>query len=114
MFKQYLNCSRSHPRLLIVPSKHFNQTQTISNSHRHHTRLNASNIKIRSSTIFTSLVALASIAATTPVARDTYYGVSVNVIASAGLDPSKVSEPAPVEINKLTQLNCGEGSGCSV
>lgn len=69
---------------------------------------------MHSSTIFTSLVALASIAAATPIARDTYYGVSVNVITSAGLDPNKVSEPAPVEINKLTQIDCGEGGGCSV
>lgn len=71
-------------------------------------------INMHSTTIFTSLVALASIATATPTPRDIYYGVSVNVITSAGLDPNKVSEPAPVEINKLTQINCGEGLGCSV
>ncbi|KUJ20023.1 uncharacterized protein LY89DRAFT_468805 [Mollisia scopiformis] len=69
---------------------------------------------MHSSAIFTSLVAIASIAAASPTRRDTYYAVSVNVITSPGLDPNKVSEPAPIAINQLTAINCDStGTGCA-
>jgi len=64
--------------------------------------------------IITSTI-LASLAAASPLrSRDQYYGVSIGVITSAGNDPNKVLEPAPVELYKLTACYGDNGQGCSV
>ena len=58
---------------------------------------------MHSSTIFTAILAAAGAASAAPrMKRDPYYGVSIGVVVSAGLDPNMVVEPAPVEINNLT------------
>lgn len=94
-----------------IPS-HFTRSLIISKSS--YSRLDTTNIKMHYSIILATLFTIASLAAATPTPRDIYYGVSVNLITSAGLDPNKVSEPAPVQINTLTPVNCGSGQGCSV
>jgi hypothetical protein len=67
------------------------------------------------STLFTAILAAASLASAAPrIQRDQYYGVSIGVIVSPGLDPNKVLEPAPVEINKLTSCYGDNNQGCSV
>jgi hypothetical protein len=54
----------------------------------------------------TSLIAIASLAAATPIPRDIYYyGVSINVTTSSGMDPNKTSEAIPVQLNTL--VACG-------
>ena len=62
------------------------------------------------STFLTSLVALASLAAAIPTPRDTYYGVSIEVQTSSGLDPNHVTSPAPVELYSLTPCSGGPNS----
>jgi hypothetical protein len=71
---------------------------------------------MRSSTIFAAILAAASAVSAAPRmrTRSQYYGVSIGVITSAGLDPNKVLEPAPVEINNLTPCYGDNGQGCSV
>jgi hypothetical protein len=74
---------------------------------------------MHSSTIISSLFAIIGLACAAPLtqARQVevpYYGVSIGVITSDGLDPTKVLEPAPVEINKLTPCHGGNNEGCSV
>jgi hypothetical protein len=54
-------------------------------------------------------IAIASPATATPILtipQDTYYGVSINVIISPGLDANKTFEPAPVQLNTITA--CGD------
>ncbi|KUJ13625.1 uncharacterized protein LY89DRAFT_160958 [Mollisia scopiformis] len=46
--------------------------------------------------------------------RDQYYGVSVGVITSPGLDPNKVLEPAPIQLYQLTPCFGDDGRGCSI
>ena len=70
---------------------------------------------MHTSTIFTTLLAAAGVTSAAPqVKRDTYYGVSIAAIVSAGLDPNKVLEPVPVEINVLTSCSGDNNEGCSV
>ena len=47
---------------------------------------------MRSSSIITHFVAITSFAAATTISRDAYYGASINVITSPGLDLNKASE----------------------
>jgi hypothetical protein len=74
---------------------------------------------MHSTTIFTSLltIAIAGLATAAPViqSRDntTYYGVSLSIQTSSGMDPDKVSSPAAVEINNLTLLNGDAGVSAS-
>ncbi len=74
---------------------------------------------MHSSIILSTLIAIAGLTSarpTIPLARDDtpYYGVSVGVITSPGLDPNEVLEPAPVQLNVLTICNGENGEGCSV
>lgn len=56
--------------------------------------------------IITSLIAVASLTTATPIPRDIYYyGVSINVTTSSGMDPNKTSEAIPVQLNTL--VACG-------
>jgi hypothetical protein len=67
-----------------------------------------------SSTILTVIAAAAGLASAAPLTqRDTFFGVSIGVVTSAGLDPNKVIEPAPVEINVLTSCVGANNQGCS-
>lgn len=72
---------------------------------------------MHSSIIIASLLAIAGLSFAAPLqahqANTTYYGVSIGVITSSGMDPNKTLEPAPVEINKLTRCYGGDGQGCS-
>ncbi|KAE8448872.1 hypothetical protein EG329_008874 [Mollisiaceae sp. DMI_Dod_QoI] len=66
------------------------------------------------SAILTSAL-LASLTAASPLkSRDQYYGVSIGVVVSLGTDPNKVTEPAPVELYKLSPCYGDDGNGCSV
>jgi hypothetical protein len=72
---------------------------------------------MHSSTILTTLLTLASFTAASPTPRDIYYGVSIHVFTSPGNDPNKIASPAPLQINNLTPINCGntpDGEGCLV
>lgn len=70
---------------------------------------------MHSSIIFTAILAIAGAVSAAPqIRQDTYYGVSIGVIVSAGLDPNQVLEPAPVEINNLTPCYGNDNQGCSV
>jgi hypothetical protein len=70
---------------------------------------------MHSSTLLTTILVAACLASAAPrIQRDQYYGVSIGVIVSPGLDPNKVLEPAPVEINKLTSCYGDNNQGCSV
>lgn len=56
--------------------------------------------------IIISLIAIASLTTATPIPRDIYYyGVSINVTTSSGMDPNKTSEAIPVQLNTL--VACG-------
>jgi hypothetical protein len=56
--------------------------------------------------LITSLIVIASLAAAIPMPRDIYYyGVSINVTTSSGMDPNKTSEAIPVQLNTL--VACG-------
>ena len=59
---------------------------------------------------------IATLAVALPILqpRETYHGISIGVVVSPGMDPSKVIEPAPVEINKLTPCHGNVDEGCSV
>ncbi|CAL3965723.1 hypothetical protein PZA11_002601 [Diplocarpon coronariae] len=62
--------------------------------------------------IITSHLAATSLAIAAPRPRNTYYGLSLKIQTSSGMDPDRVFEPAPVELNKLTHL--GGVNGVSV
>jgi hypothetical protein len=72
---------------------------------------------MHSSILTTSILALTSLSLAAPLqARQVekpYYGVSIGVITSPGMDANKTLEPAPVEINKLTRCHGDAGQGCS-
>jgi hypothetical protein len=54
----------------------------------------------------TSLIAIASLASAAPLPRDIYYyGVSINITTSAGMDTNKTFEAIPVKLNTL--VACG-------
>lgn len=72
---------------------------------------------MRCSTILTTFLTAASLTSAAPrllprYSNGTYYGVSIAVVVSSGLEPNKVIEPMPVEINKYTL--CDGDNGCSV
>lgn len=72
---------------------------------------------MHSSTLLTTRIGLASFtSAASAIQQDTihYYGVSISVIVSPGLDPKKVADLAPVEINELTSCYGDNNKRCSV
>ena len=70
---------------------------------------------MHSSTILAAILTAAGAASAAPrVQRDIYYGISIGAIVSPGLDPQKVLEPVPVEINKLAPCYGDNNDGCSV
>jgi hypothetical protein len=76
------------------------------------------------STIITALLSSLALTAALPTnfpstvsarqSDSTYFGVSIAVVVSAGTDPDKVEEPAPVQINVLTPCyGDDDDTGCS-
>jgi hypothetical protein len=56
--------------------------------------------------LITTLMAIAGFASATPLPRDIYYyGVSINITTSAGMDTNKTFEAIPVRLNTL--VACG-------
>ncbi|PBP17582.1 hypothetical protein BUE80_DR011663 [Diplocarpon rosae] len=62
--------------------------------------------------IIPSLLVTAGLTLAAPQTRDIYYGLSLELQTSSGIDPNHVFAPAPVELNKLTHL--GGANGVSV
>ncbi len=74
---------------------------------------------MHSSIILSTLVAITGLTSALPTSITTrddtpYYGVSIGVIVSPGLDPTEVLEPAPVQMNVLARCSGDYGDGCSV
>jgi hypothetical protein len=62
----------------------------------------------------TLLITSLATAVPTPQPRATYHGISIGVVVSSDMEPSKIIEPSPVEINKLTPCHDDANNGCSV
>src|SRR3954454_13179868 len=83
--------------------------QTLRYFHDRKLRSSKHTRNMHTSTFIAGIFDIAGIVNAAPAPRDQYYGVSISVVVSSGMNPNKVYESAPVELNKLTLCNNGEG-----